>query len=86
MRSNKLGLAPSPEVHGRADGRSQPQLRQLTAGTACDSCIAGVLVAEQESTIASGGKDAFTRCVSAMSLCSLFHHPLESWGEGEQLT
>lgn len=75
MRSSKLDLAPGPEVCGHADGWSQ-----LTAGRACVSCTAGVLVAEQESTIASGGKDAFTRCVSAMSLCSLSHHSLGELG------
>lgn len=75
MRSSKLDLAPGPEVCGHADGWNQ-----LTAGRARVSCTVGVLVAKQKSTIASGGKDAFPRCVSAMSLCSLHHHSLRELG------
>lgn len=60
VRSNKQGLAPSPEICSHADGWSQPWVCQLTAATAWVSCIAGVLVAEQESSVARRkGKGCF---------------------------
>lgn len=87
VRSKNQDLSPSPELWGHADGRSQPGSGSSLQGEHVPpSCSSRVLAAEQESTIASGGRDAFTRCVSAMSLCSLSHHALESWTGGQRLT
>lgn len=72
MRSDKVGLAQSPEVHGHADGWSS-SLCLLHSWS----------MAEQES---KWGKDMCPRCASPMGLCSLSHCPSESWGGGEQLT
>lgn len=75
VRSDKVGLAQSPEVHGHAGGWSGSLQGQCGAPAPLEHGREGKQV----------GKEVCPKCASAMRLCSLSHHPSESWGGGGQL-
>lgn len=72
LRSHKVGLAQSPEVHGHADGWGSLLQGQRVAPAILEHCRGGTQV----------GKNVLD--VFQLWVC-LSHHPSEGWGGGERL-